>query len=133
MGSNLTLTEILEHRVDWHHDNMVALENDGFGPWEVSSMGLEATGGIYILWRQAGYCGDHEREHMQAFCVGNADRNIQSRLAKHRVEQAASNTILTTYVSIWPCTNRAAKCQRRPKIEPFASGGAKADQPAHRR
>lgn len=109
MGSRLTLEEILEHQAVWYHDGTVELKDDGFGRWEVRSWGLKETSGVYILWRQADYCAMHEREHMQAFYVGKAGGSIESRLVVHRTEKLVSDTMLATYVSIWPCSNRAAK------------------------
>lgn len=109
MASHLKLREVLEHRVVWYHDQTVELEDDGFGRFEVRSWGLSETSGVYVLWRQAGYCTLHECEHMQAFYVGKAGRNVESRLMIHRDEKSVSDTVLATYVSIWPCANRLAK------------------------
>jgi hypothetical protein len=109
LGSHLTLNEIIEDRVIWYHDKTPTLENDGFGRWEVTSEGLQTTGGIYVRWRQADFCEHHGREHMQAMYVGKAGKSIDSRLGVHRLKKKVTDSELATYVSIWPCSNRAAK------------------------
>lgn len=109
MRSRLTLREILEDRVVWYHDQTDGSADNGFDQWEVIGWSLKWTSGVYVLWRQADYCGTHEREHMQALYVGKSGSNVERRLVKHRVEKSVSDTDLATYVSIWPCSNRIAK------------------------
>lgn len=117
-----TLTEMLEATVGWYHDqNPFSQEND-LGAWEVLEMRLQNTSGIYVLWNQAGFCSEHQLEHMQATYVGKAGSNVTSRLLRHRVEMTVSDLqvvsfgngdefqfSLATYVSVWRCSNRMAK------------------------
>lgn len=100
---NLTLRRLVETHAGWYSDGEQERANN-----DVSRLGLRNVPGVYIIWRQADYCSEHDAEHLRAFYVGKAGSSIEARLKVHQMNKQV-NKILMTEVSIWQGPNRLAK------------------------
>jgi hypothetical protein len=77
--------------------------------WLTENLALNKRAGVYILWRQAGYCAVHEQEHLQAQYVGKSGTDAAGRIAVHQAKKAIGDGNLPPEISFIPCINRKAK------------------------
>lgn len=100
---DIDLENILRSHAGWYHDG-----EEGQIDGDVESLGLRDTSGVYILWRQTGYCEVHDSEHLRAYYVGKAGKAIETRLKVHQLTKEVGAG-LATEISLWRGPNRAAK------------------------
>lgn len=100
---DITLRDLIETHPGWYSDGPEGIANN-----DVTWIGLKNVPGVYILWHQTDYCSEHEAEHLRAFYVGKAGKDMEARLKVHQAKKQI-NEVLTTEVSVWQGPNRLAK------------------------
>lgn len=113
MRNGPSLDEIVGNHAGWYQDGREGRENR-----DVETLGLRGVPGVYILWRQSGYCQSHDAEHLTAEYVGKSGSSISARLLRHQLDKSI-NDVLTTEISLWRCTNRIAKYLEQALLDHF--------------
>ncbi|MDR7251906.1 hypothetical protein J2X46_000882 [Nocardioides sp. BE266] len=111
---NITLRGLVETHPGWYSEGA-----DGIANNDVTWIGLRNVPGVYVLWQQADYCSEHNADHLRAFYVGKAGKNIEARLKVHQGKKQI-NDILSTQVSIWQGPNRLAKYIEQLLLDSFS-------------
>lgn len=131
--SSVRLADLVARHAGWYLEPEIGADgkpiiDPTLRRWVTENLKLNKRAGVYILWRQAGYCEVHGCEHLQAQYVGKSGTDVAGRIAVHQTKLVIGRG-MTPEIGFVPCINRKAKYLEQLLLDNFHFPQNRAENP----